>query len=103
MKFDHVPQHGWFVGSFDGAAYYSDTVEVCYRTEPAGPHPRHYHTKCTEILLIVRGEARIGHRQLCNGDFVILEPGEVNDIEYLVDSEIVCVKTPAGGQDKVLV
>lgn len=103
MKFDKLKDHGWFVGSFEQAAYYSDLAEVCYRKEPKGPHAAHYHTRCTEILLIIRGRARVNDKTVGSGDIIIWQPGEINSIDYLEDTEVVCVKTPAGGNDKILI
>lgn len=103
MQFKKLANNGWFVGSFDQAPYQTDLAEVCYRKETQGTRQPHYHTRCTEIILIVSGVAKINDRLLSAGDIVILEPGEINHSEYLEDTEVVCVKTPAGGQDKVLV
>lgn len=94
---------GWFVGCFPGAAHFSNLAEVCYKKEPAGPITAHIHTKCTETLLIIKGKAKCQDQIFTDGDIFILEPGELNDIEYLEETEVVCVKTPAGGDDKVLV
>lgn len=103
MRVEKLANHGWFVGSFDKAVYRSDLTEVCYRKEPVGPHAAHYHTRCTEILLIVGGKAQVNDRILTAGEIIIYEPGEINNIVYLEETTIVCVKTPAGGNDKVLV
>jgi len=94
---------GWFVGCFPEAAHKSHMAEVCYKIEPAGPIGAHIHLKCTETLLIIRGKAKCQGKIFTNGDIFILEPGELNDTEYLEETEVVCVKTPAGGNDKVLV
>lgn len=94
---------GWFVGCYDGAAYKTDLAEVCYKKEPPGPVPAHIHTKCTETLLIIKGKAKCHGQTFSDGDIFILEPGELNDIEYLEETEVVCVKTPAGGDDKIMI
>lgn len=94
---------GWFVGCFPEAAHQSDLAEVCYKIEPPGPIGAHKHTKCTEVMLIIKGSAKCQGQVFTNGDIFILEPGELNDTEYLEQTEVVCVKTPAGGNDKVLI
>lgn len=94
---------GWFVGCFPKAAFRTDLAEVCYRIEPAGPIGAHYHTKCVETMLIIKGQAKCQGIVFSDGDIFVLEPGEVNDLEYLTECEVVTVKTPAGGDDKVLV
>lgn len=102
-KLSSSGDRGWFVGCFPEAAHQSDLAEVCYKIEPPGPIGAHKHTKCTETMLIIRGSARCQGQIFTNGDIFILEPGELNDTEYLEETEVVCVKTPAGGDDKVLV
>lgn len=96
-------KHGWFVGCFPEAAYQTDQAEVCYVTEPPGEIKAHYHTKCTEIILIINGKAKLHNQIFQNGDIFVLKPGEINDTEYLVPTTIISIKTPAGGHDKVLV
>ena len=94
---------GWFVGCFEKAAHKTDLAEVCYKIEPPGPIEAHYHTKCTELIFIVKGQASCQNQKFENGDIFILAPGEINDTIYLTECVVISVKTPAGGQDKVLV
>lgn len=103
MEVKKLGNNGWFIGDFEGAPYRSPLTEVCYRKEPIGPRKPHYHTVCTEILLIINGRAKIHNQEYSNGDIIIWEPGEVNDVDYLVETEVICVKTPAGGNDKVCI
>lgn len=103
MKHKRIQSHGWFVGNFKGAAVESEQVEVCYKTEPAGPIKPHYHTKCSETILLVKGQLKLQGKLYEPGSIMILEAGEVNDTDYLTDCEVICVKIPAGGNDKVYV
>lgn len=102
-RIENSGDRGWFVGCFEGAAYQTTLTEVCYKKEPPGIIPAHIHTTCTETLLIIKGKVKCQNHIFTDGDIFILEPGELNDIEYLEETQIVCVKTPAGGNDKVLV
>ena len=102
-KLTNTGDRGWFVGCFPEAAHRSYFAEVCYKVEPPGPIQAHRHLRCTETMLIIKGKAKCQGHIFSNGDIFILEPGEINDTEYLEETEVVCVKTPAGGNDKVLV
>ena len=103
VRIEDTGRRGWFVGNFDEAAYKTDAAEVIYYKQPAGRPGDHYHTRCTEIVLIVDGSIRCQGKTFINGDIIILEPNEINDMEYLVDTILVGIKTPAGGDDKVYV
>ena len=101
VKFDKTGKRGWFIGDFPSAAYQTDKAEVCYTIEPANSYAPHYHTKCTEIVYIISGKVSCNGSEYSDGDILIFEPGEVNDCHYLIDSAVIGVKTPAGGNDKV--
>ncbi len=103
MKHKKIQSHGWFVGDFAGAAVESEQVEVCYKVEPAGLIKPHFHTKCTETILLVKGQVKLQGQIFNPGDIMILDPGEINDTDYLTECEVICVKIPAGGNDKVYV
>jgi hypothetical protein len=103
IRLENAGRRGWFVGSFPEAATQTDLAEVCYVVEPAGQPAPHYHTKCVETVLIVKGTVIIQGKEYKDGDIVIFEPGEVNDSYYVTETIMVGVKTPAGGNDKVYV
>lgn len=94
---------GWFVGNFEPTAHKTDQFEVSYKLHPKGQEwDVHYHTTVTEINYIIRGKMRLQGRELKEGDIFILEPYEIADPEFLIDTEIICVKTPSIN-DKVIV
>lgn len=106
MKHTHLSktgERGWFIGSFPEAALQTDLTEVCYRTEPISITPAHYHTKCTETLLIVDGIVKCNGEVYTKGDILIFEPGESHFFEHLTECTVITVKTPAGGHDKVCI
>ena len=96
-------RRGWFVGSFERAAHFTDQAEVTYCEEPAGQMAPHYHTRCTETMLIVKGSLTCQGETYGSGDILVFEPGDINNCCLLETCTLVVVKVPAGGNDKVLV
>ena len=101
-KLKNAGKNGWYIGDFDDAVIKSTAVEVCYCTIKQGYTDPHYHTKCTEILLVTRGKGIINGKKIKKGDIVVINQGEINDLfaktKKFTD---VGVKIPAGGSDKV--
>ena len=101
---DKAGDNGWYIGNFEPAIFKSKDIEVCHQTTEKGYTDPHYHTKCTEILLVTRGKAILSGKKIKKGDIVVIDKGEINDL--LVISKkftVVGVKIPAGGNDKVRV
>lgn len=94
---------GWFVGNFNPTAYSTPDVEVNYRIHPKDQQwDVHYHTKVTEINLLVRGKMTIQDQELNSGDIFIIEPWEITDPVFLEDCEIICVKMPSSNDKKLI-
>ena len=75
---------------------------MCYQTTKKGYTDPHYHTKCTEILLVTKGKAIINGKKIKKGDIVVINQGEINDLLVITKKfTAVGVKLPAGGNDKV--
>ena len=91
---------GWFIGDFDNAVFRTKDFEVTYQKNSRGQTPSHIHKVVHEITLVVSG------RQICNGeifkagDICMLEPGDISQIEYLEDTEVVTIKVPSVPSDK---
>jgi hypothetical protein len=91
---------GWFIGDFDGAAYRTKDFEVTYQKNLRSQTASHVHKIAYEITLVISG------RQICNGemfiagDICVLEPGDISQIEYLEETEVVTIKTPSVPSDK---
>jgi len=101
---DKAGDNGWYIGDFESALFKSKNIEVCYQTTEKGYTDPHYHTKCTEILLVTRGKAILNEQKIKKGDIVIIDKGEVNDLLVITKKfTVVGVKIPAGGNDKVRV
>lgn len=87
---------GWFVGDFEPTAYKTEQFEVSYKLHPKGQEwDIHYHTDVTEINYVIRGNMILQGKELKTGDIFILEPYEIADPKFLIDTEIICVKTPS--------
>jgi hypothetical protein len=101
-KLNDSGARGWFIGDFDNAVYKTKDFEVCYQLNPRSKPATHIHKEITEITLVISG------RQVCNGelfeagDICILEPGDISQIEYLEDTQVVTIKTPSIPSDKFM-
>jgi hypothetical protein len=99
-KLSECGARGWFIGDFDKAAYQTKDFEVTYQKNSRGQTASHIHKIVYEITLVISG------RQICNGqmfeagDICILEPGDISQIEYLEETEVVTIKTPSVPSDK---
>jgi hypothetical protein len=93
---------GWFIGDFDTAVYRTKDFEVTYQKNPRSQTASHIHKLVYEITLVISG------CQICNGemfkagDICVLEPGDISQIEYLEETEVVTIKTPSIPSDKYL-
>ena len=101
-KLSDTGARGWFIGDFDNAIYRTKDFEVTYQKNPRSQTASHVHKLAHEITLVISG------RQICNGemfvagDICVLEPGDISQIEYLEETEVVTIKTPSIPSDKHL-
>ena len=101
-KLSNSGARGWFIGDFDSAIYRTKDFEICYQLNPRSKPATHIHKEITEITLVISG------RQICNGeifeagDICVLEPGNISQIEYLEDTQVVTIKTPSIPSDKFM-
>ena len=99
-KLSDTGARGWFIGDFEGAVHRTKDFEVTYQKNPRSQTASHIHKLAYEITLVISG------RQICNGeiftagDICILEPGDISQIEYLEETEVVTIKTPSVPNDK---
>jgi len=93
---------GWFIGDFPEAIFKTKEFEVTYQKNPRSQTASHIHKLVYEITLVISG------CQICNGemfkagDICVLEPGDISQIEYLEETEVVTIKTPSIPSDKYL-
>jgi|TARA_R100000030_G_scaffold94006_1_gene80518 uncharacterized protein YjlB len=101
-KLKNAGKNGWYIGNFDAAVVKSTTVEVCYNKIKKGHTDPHYHTKCTEVILVIRGKGIIKGKKVKKGNIIVIKQGEINDLVAITKKfTVVGVKIPAGGSDKV--
>ena len=94
---------GWFVGDFSPTAFPSKHFEVNFRTHNKGDKwDLHYHSKSTEINLVVKGKMSFNNTILLEGDIFIVEPWQISDPDFLEDTTVVCIRTPSVN-DKIVV
>lgn len=95
--------NGWFYGNFEPTTHPSEDTEVGLLTFKAGEvGDRHYHTKSKEINLVVSGKVWMNGVVLDAGAIFEFDPFEVSNVEFLEDTVLVVIKTPAHANDKVL-
>lgn len=100
-KLSEVGKRGWFIGDYPEALVTTDQFEVCYDEVEKNIYEPHYHTRCTEIVLITEGVVVAKNRKFRKGDIIVFEQGDVNGIIGITDYKVVVVKIPAGGNDKI--
>ena len=99
-KLSDAGARGWFIGNFEGAVFQTDKFEVCYQDNPRGPTLTHYHKDLTEITLVISGRMVLNGEIFQAGDIHILEPGDISQLEYLEQTQVVTIKTPSIPGDK---
>jgi hypothetical protein len=99
-KLDEMKK-GWFVGGFNPTAHSTEACEVAVKYYKAGDKEgSHLHRVATEITLVLSGHAQMVGRDWCEGEILVLEPGEITDFEALTDCITVVVKLPGALNDK---
>ena len=93
---------GWFIGDFDSAVHRTKDFEVCYQDNPRSKPASHVHYKLTEITLIISGRALVNGEIFNPGEIHVLYPGDISQIEYLEQTQVITIKTPSVPNDKHL-
>ena len=99
-KLSDCGARGWFIGDFEGAVWRNKDFEVTYQKNPRSQTASHIHKLAHEITLVISGS------QICNGqlfgpgEICMLEPGDISQIEYLEETEVVTIKVPSVPSDK---
>ncbi len=95
---------GWFIGNFDQALFKTTDFEISFQSAKKGePVARHYQRISTEYNVVASGKLLVNGKTYEKGDIFVFEPYVVCEVEFLEDSDVVCVKVPSVGiEDKVL-
>ena len=99
-KLNESGQRGWFIGNFPESAFRTDKFEVCYQKQDRRVMPSHYHKDLHEIMLVISGKMLLNGEIFTAGEIAVLEPGEINQMEYLEQTEVIGIKTPSIPEDK---
>jgi|ERR1019366_183448 quercetin dioxygenase-like cupin family protein len=103
MKIAHIKDftNGWFIGDFEPSLLKTPQFEVAHHFYPTGfigtPHT---HKIATEYNYIVNGRISVDGNILKTGDIFIYEPGDIADVKFLDDTNLIIVKTPSIPNDK---
>ena len=100
FKLENSGARGWFIGDFPEAVHRTKDFEVCYQQNPVGTAKPHYHKEVLEIVLVISGRMLANGQIYSSGDIVIMEPGDISQIEYLEETRLVAIKTPSIPSDK---
>ena len=93
--------NGWFIGDFEPSILQTKEFEVAHHFYAKGfKGTPHTHKVATEYNYVVRGKARVSGLIVEPGDIFIYLPGEVSDVEFLEDTDLIIVKTPSLPEDK---
>lgn len=106
MKLAHLDYmtKGWFIGNFDPSLCKTDDCEVAVKKYKKGDfESAHYHKIATEYTVVLKGRVKMFGQEFCEGDIVIVEPGESTAFEALDDCVNVVVKIPGAQNDKYVV
>jgi quercetin dioxygenase-like cupin family protein len=92
---------GWFIGDFEPSVFKTKDFEVGLMHHKKNEEPDlHYHKIITEYNVVISGRMRFEDRILSDGDIFEIAPNQINDLEFLEDTTIVCVKVPSVTNDK---
>lgn len=94
--------NGWFIGDFPEAAVKTKDFEVAFVTKARSYQASHFHKDITEVLLITRGSMLINGKIIGPGQLVVVQPGEISQIEILEETDTVAIKFPSIPGDKHL-
>lgn len=103
MKLSKINQfkNGWIVGDFTPSLFISDQVDIgILNCEKGHVADGHYHKLHTEYNVIIYGKAKINNLILSEGDIFVYEPYDKSHVEYLEDTKLLVIKTPATKNDK---
>lgn len=92
---------GWIVGDFEPAIVKTKDVEIGILDLPAGHKgDYHWHERHEEWNLVISGAAKVGKSFYFEGDIFKFEPMEKSIVEFLADTKLLVIKSPATKGDK---
>ena len=95
---------GWLIGDFEPSVFKNKHVEVAHHFHEANfIGERHAHMESTELTYIVRGKLVASGIELVAGDMWIYGAGEVSEVIFLEDTDLMVIRWPSIPDDKVMV
>lgn len=92
---------GWIIGNFEPSIIKTTELEIGILDLKAGDKgDLHWHEHHKEFNLILSGAAKIGKNLYFEGDVFIFEPFEKSNVEYMQDTKLLVIKSPAMKGDK---
>lgn len=96
--------HGWFMGDFEPAVYRNRGFEIGHHHHKAGTSPvRHRHNIIKEYNYMIKGRAIVSGIEMTTGAIFLYDPGDIADIQFLEDTDLIVIKVPSIPDDKELV
>ena len=99
-KLSEAGERGWFIGDFEKAVLRTKDFEVAYQHNQIGNTRSHYHRQAVEITLIITGRVLMNGQVFEQGEIIVLEPGDISQLEYLEETRLVTIKSPSVPNDK---
>lgn len=94
-------KNGWFIGNFEPTLFLTKDFEVAHHSYKKGfVGEPHIHKISTEYNYILSGKLIVSNKELSIGDIFIYEPGEISNVVFLEDTELIIIKTPSIPSDK---
>lgn len=104
MKVDNILNYknGWIVGDFEPSLIKSKEFDIGIVNIKKGfVGDKHFHLIHTEYNIIIQGQVLIyNHGVLSDGDIFIYNPKDKSELEFLEDTTILVIKSPATKNDK---
>lgn len=91
---------GWVVGKFEPSILKENFEVGIHRHYEGEYHQDHFHKKCTEVNIVIRGRILINGKEFVKDDIFVFEPYEVSQVEYLTDVELVVIRNISDPTDK---
>ena len=97
-------KRGWIIGNFEPSLLKNTGVELAIMKEKKGIDYGgfHYHEKCTEINILIKGKIKINDKIVNPYEIFIFKPYVPAICELLEDSEWVVFKNKNSKNDKVI-
>jgi hypothetical protein len=97
-------KRGWFVGDFEPSLLKNTGIELAVMNmkKSKGINDFHYHEKCIEINVLIKGQMKINNKIINENEIFIFNPFVPSIYEYLEDCTFVVFKNKSSNNDKII-